>query len=276
LFARRSAIAIAIALSSVACEDKQGSDNQGISIFGIDTGNNLLRFGSMSPQNVTLNVAITGLQTGETVLGIDFRPANALLYALGSTSRLYVVDTTTAVATAVGFSAVGPFATLLSGASFGFDFNPTVDRLRVLSDLEQNLRLHPDNGNIAVIDTALTFAFGDPYYGNDPGIVATAYTNSFVGASSTTLYAIDANREALVVLQAPNSGRMTRVGTLGTLDVNGATGFDIHGKTGVAYATLTASGKSKLYTINLSSVTATFVGDIGSSLPVHGIAAAPQ
>ena len=83
---------------------------------------------------------VTGLQSNETLLGIDFRPATGELYGLGSTSRLYKVDPTTAVATAVG----GQFSRCLSGFSFGFDFNPVIDRIRVVSETNQNLVLESE------------------------------------------------------------------------------------------------------------------------------------
>lgn len=265
----------ALTISFVACEDKMNSDTLGLSIFGVDTANNLIRFGSMSPGNVTLSSAITGLQAGETILGIDFRPADNLLYALGSTSRVYVLDTLSAAATFVGFSALGPFSPLLNGAAFGFDFNPTVDRIRVLSDVEQNLRLNPINGNVAATDTLLAYTASDANFGANPNIVAAAYTNSVVGATTTILYAIDANRDALVILRAPNSGQMITLGPLGIIDANNFTGFDIAGRTGVAFVTFTASGKSTLYILNLNTSTTTLVGDVGNGSPLHSIAVAP-
>src|SRR4030095_14815219 len=103
-------------------------------------------------------------QGGENVLGIDFRPATGELYGLGSTSRLYRIGIANGAAVQVG---AGPFSPLLSGTDFGFDFNPQSDRIRVVSDAEQNLRLNPDNGTIAGVDTNL----------NPPGnVVAAAYT----------------------------------------------------------------------------------------------------
>jgi hypothetical protein len=53
----------------------------------------------------------------------------------------------------------------LNGSSFGFDFNPTVDRIRVQSDADQNLRLNPATGALAATDTTLSFAVGDTNQG---------------------------------------------------------------------------------------------------------------
>ena len=61
-------------------------------VFAVSSANQLVRFNTASPGTVTTVGTITGLQGGETVLGIDFRPATGELYALGSTSRIYVVN----------------------------------------------------------------------------------------------------------------------------------------------------------------------------------------
>jgi hypothetical protein len=226
----------------------------------------------MNPGTVTNRGATAGLQAGETIVGIDFRPANNLLYALGSTSRVYILDTLTAAAVQVG---VNPFTPSLNGTAYGFDINPTADLIRVHSDAEQNLRLDPKTGATAATDSMLAYAVTDLNNGANPNIVGTAYTNSFAGASTTALYAIDANRDVLVILPNPNNGKMTTVGPLNLVNANNFTGFDIAGDTGVAYAAFVTSGKSTLYTVNLQSAITTFVGQIGNSAAVHSIAVAP-
>src|SRR4029434_5405847 len=94
---------------------------QSVNAFAVTASSNqLVRFNTATPGTIITVGTITGLQAGEGVLGIDFRPATGELYALGSTSRLYTVNKTTAVATLVA-----PLSTALSGTAFGFDFNPT-------------------------------------------------------------------------------------------------------------------------------------------------------
>jgi hypothetical protein len=161
-------------------------------IWAISTTNTLLRFDSSSPGTIVSSVAVTGLQVGEQILAIDFRPLNGQLYGLGSTSRLYTINRTTGAATQVGS---GTFSTPLSGTSFGFDFNPVADRIRVVSDAEQNLRLNPDTGTVAAADSNLNPA---------GSVVAAAYTNSFPGATSTTLYGIDSASDMLVLIGGPS------------------------------------------------------------------------
>src|SRR5262249_38094670 len=64
-------------------------------LTGLLLGNRVATFDSATPGTLLTNVSITGLQGGETLLGIDRRPADGLLYGIGSTSRLYTLNTTT-------------------------------------------------------------------------------------------------------------------------------------------------------------------------------------
>ncbi len=262
----------AIVALAAACEsDSTGpTELRGERIYAVDTSNNLVLFGSQSAGTPTRSTAITGIAAGERIEGIDFRPADGKLYAVGSTSRVYVVDTVTAVATATGPA----FTPALSGSAFGFDFNPVPDRIRTHGSGGQNLRLNPNNGAIGAVDGALRYRDGDTGVNQTFAITGTAYTNSVAGATTTTLYAIDSARDVLVTLAAPNDGLMTTVGALGvntTQDV----GFDIFPTTGAAYATLTgANGRSSLYTINLATGAATLVGELRGVGPLRGIAVA--
>ena len=240
-------------------------------IVALTAANHLLSFDSATPGTITSNVQVTGLQTGETLLGIDFRPATGALYALGSTSRLYELNTTTGAAKLIG---PGAFTPALSGTRFGFDFNPTVDRIRVTSDADQNIRLNPDTGAVAATDTNLQFAAGDPHAGANPNVVGSAYSNNFAGATVTVLYDIDSGVDALVIQNPPNGGTLNTVGALG-IDASNDVGFDISGVTGAAYATISPN----LYSINLQSGLATLIGVIGGPGPTElivDIAAAVQ
>ena len=85
---------------------------------------------------------------GVSLKGIDFRPATGDLYALGSDRVVYRVNPETAIAVAEG-PAFELMATALNGDRIGFDFNPTVDKIRVTSDADDNLRLDPGPGQPA-------------------------------------------------------------------------------------------------------------------------------
>ncbi len=128
------------------------------SLTAITSTSNLVMFDSSTPGTILSSVAISGLQSGETLLGIDRRQANGLLYGLGNTSRIYTVDITTVLATAVNGAPISP---ALTGTAFGFDFNPVPDRIRVVSTDTTNFRLNPNIGTLAGTDTPLTYVAGD-------------------------------------------------------------------------------------------------------------------
>ena len=71
-------------------------------------GYNLVPFDLANPSVVDgFFIGISGVTAGETLVGIDFRPLNGLLYGLGEnsatdTATLYVISTRTGVAAAVG------------------------------------------------------------------------------------------------------------------------------------------------------------------------------
>ena len=106
----------------------------------------LIRFNVGQPSRILSKSARSGLQPGTSVLGIDCRIAKGQPFALGSSGRLYRVDAASGTAVAVG----APIAMTLSGDKFGVDFNPTAERLRVVSSTGLNLRLHRATG--AMVD----------------------------------------------------------------------------------------------------------------------------
>jgi uncharacterized protein (TIGR03437 family) len=248
-------------------------------IFALTASNNLVSFNSGTPDSLISTRTITGLQPGESLLGIDFRPATGQLFAVSNASRVYTINTTTGTATPVGGAAL---ATPLNGTAFGFDFNPQPDRIRVVSDARQNLRLNPNNGTLQIADTMLAFAAGDANANATPNAVGAAYTNNVAGTATTTLYVIDSNLDILVLQgsvggtpNSPNGGQLTTVGAL-TINTTDQAGFDIAPQTGAAFASLTAPGalSSQLFTINLTSGAATLIGNIGANDVVRDIAVA--
>jgi len=235
-------------------------------IYGVTNTNTLISFERANPATVYTKAPITGLQSGEQIVGIDFRPSNGLLYGLGNSSRLYTIDTATAVATEVGS---GPFSPALSGTDFGFDLNPVVDRIRVVSNTDQNFRLDPDTGVVEASDATLAYDSSDPNTSANPNVVGLAYTNNTVGATSTTLYGIDSTLDTLIRVgspdgspTSPNSGQLFTIGALGfNTGVN--TNFDILPGGDTALAALTPQGApfSILHTINLTTGVATEVSN---------------
>lgn len=218
--------------------------------YAVSTTNNLLIFNPTNPSSV-VSKPITGLASGENVVGLDFRPVNGQLYALGSGSRLYTINAASGAA-----AAVGTLSTALTGTSFGFDFNPTVDRIRIVSNTGQNLRVNPANG-VAIVDGSL-----NP---GSPTVSAAAYENNFAGATATTLYVIDHTSDKLFAQTPANAGTLTEIGSLG-VNVEATNGYDISGTSDTGYAILTVGGATKLYTIDDDSGKAKAMGDFSGAV----------
>jgi hypothetical protein len=150
-----------------------------------------------------------------------------------------------------------PFTTL-SGTRFGVDFNAMDGQLRIQSDTGQNVRIDVDAG------TVVTEANLNP---GTPQVVGTAFTNSYVGATSTTQYELDLAAGALV--RQTSNAILATVGSFNagtTFTLEG--GFDIAGgENGLPLAALQPTGatQSTLYRVNLGSGALTSIGLLGSS-----------
>jgi hypothetical protein len=234
-------------------------------IYGLTNLQQLVTFDS-NTRAVTSTQGLTGFSiSGEILIGIDVRPATGQLYGFSNQNNLYVINPTTGASSLVGV-AVSPAP---AGSYKSIDFNPTVDRIRLVSSGGTNLRLNPDTGAIAATDGSLAFAAGDPNAGDAPAVVNAAYTNSVAGATTTTLYTIDALNDILTTQNPPNNGTMNTVGAIG-FDIassSGFTGFDISGSSGLAYLvgnSLFGGGltANSLYTVNLATGQATVAGAV--------------
>jgi hypothetical protein len=246
------------------------------SIWAIDASNKLLSFKGGETDKISIPKAVTGLQAGDKLVGVDFRPANGQLYALavnGASGRLYTINPLNGAATPVGAGFTMPqSAGASAGKDYGFDFNPTVDRIRVVADSRDNFRLHPDTGAVAGADLGLS---------EGALVTGVAYDRNFAGSKMTTLYAIDPNADQLVTIggidsaPSPNGGVVRKVGPLG-VNASNDVGFDISvGPEGVAFALLTVNNQPGLYSIYLPSGLATLVRTLNVKTPIVDIAVAP-
>lgn len=209
-------------------------------IFAVTTGGSLVRLDNIGLANLSTQ-ALTGLAGGETVFGVDFRPATGQLYILGSTGQLYTVNTTTAVATAVG----APLT--LSGSSFGFDFNPSVDRIRIISSNGENLRVNPDTGALAGTDTNISPAgvyAAAAYTPASPGNPTTLYDFEVNGSQFGTQGGVDGN-------PSPNGGVFMPIANLG-INISSETQFDIDSQ-GNGFFTTFDGAVTRLYYIDLDN-----------------------
>ena len=222
--------------------------------YAVDLMNNLLIF---NPKNTGTIVSknILGLAAGENVVGIDFRPLNGQLYGLTSNSRIITINASSGV-----IAVVGTLSTPLSGTDFAFDFNPLVDRIRIISNTGQNLRYNPNDATLPVLVDGMI----NP---GSPEITAAAYANNFAGTTSTALFDIDAATDMLYLQMPPNDGTLKAIGPLG-INVSAASGFDIGGTSGTAWAILVVNGAPGIYEINTITGGATLLS--GFATPVNG------
>lgn len=248
---RRISIAAALLLAFPAAAQA------GERIAAVTATGTLLTFDNANPADV-LEVPITGLEAGVTLRGIDYRPATDQVFAIaaptgqatGQTASTYIIDVDTGMARLSAISAAIP---LFGDVTTAYDFNPNVDRLRVMNVNDENFRLNPNNGALAADDPNVNPTTAD--------LVEVAYDRNAhtAGSVSTTLFAINRASSALSLIggvngtPSPNGGAVTDIGPLGTaLDADKSAGFDIS-VTGVAHAALTSGGVTRYHQINLAT-----------------------
>lgn len=236
-------------------------------VVAATANNQLVSFSPLNPGSFASTVVITGLQGGETLVGLDFRPSNGMLIGLTNAGRVYSVNQQTGAATLRATSTA-----TLSGANFAPDFNPVVDLVRQLSDGNQNIVINVDSGATTPQGNLNRAAFA---------VTAAGYTNSVTGAPPTTLYDIDSTNNVLLIQSPQNNGTLMPVGPLG-ISVSGVSGFEITGTTTgtqAAYAAFqVAGGPPTLYTINLTTGAATRIAPIGvaAGATITGLSSAPS
>ena len=221
--------------------------------FGATANGRLVSFTLENPLNATSR-KITGLASGDAIVGIDERPNGGALYAVtkrtGNVGRVYTINPATGQAT-LAFALVAPGRTTaggaatpiaLSGTQFGVDFNPAADALRIVSNTGLNLRALPSDRVVATVQRFAGDTFTDGALSYSPitanprpveaGVNSAAYTNNDTDPNTgTTLYDIDAvSQRDLVTQNPPNDGTLVKTADLdlGTRQVQG---FDIRGGT---------------------------------------------
>lgn len=236
------------------------SPAQATTFYGLLGSDRIVTFNSATPGTIVGNSAIVGLGAGEVLTGIDVRPATREIYTVATSGNVYRLVPGGGAYNAV---LVGNVTTTpVVGTNFGIDFNPVPDRLRFVSDGDQNLRINPNTG-IAIVDGAI-----NPM---DLNLIGSAYTNSFNGGSlATSLFGIDSLTASLVRSINPNAGSYVSVGSLGLgpIGTDARIGFDIVGRRNAFLAY-----NDNFYSVNLDSGSATLIGAIGGPGNVRGLTA---
>ncbi len=180
------------------------------------------------PNSIISSIKIKMLEQEDQLVGIDYRPKDEKLYAVGLLGNLYTLDPNTGVATFLRKLTADPtdttdgnlpFSKIVGDANLiSVNFNPAADRLRVITNTGQNLRINVDTG-ATITDGAI-----NPI-ANNHVIVAAAYTNAFAGTATTKLYSID-QTSGRIYLQNANAGTLGNSAALeGSIDTQGGGGF---------------------------------------------------
>jgi Domain of unknown function (DUF4394)/IPT/TIG domain len=210
--------------------------------------------------------------------GIDFRPANNLLYGITDTDQIYIIDPAsgaTKFVSTLPTSFDGGFQSLM-------DFNPVVNALRLIGSNDQNLAVaNAPGADLSVTNPqlSLVYADGDRNEGVDPNVTAGAYTNNVPNATQTVLYNIDPDKDVLTiqslaipgpnqVVTGPNQTANGINRTVGSLGVNFApvAGMDIYTNPQTLVNNAVAVSGSTLYCISLDTGVATVIPPLNPAI----------
>lgn len=198
----------------------------------------------------TTGYSINALDIGEQVLAIDYRNSEGTLYALtrlGSEGRIITITPTTGAITRVSTlktDTTGGAFTLNANVGYTIDFNPTVDRLRIIGSDDTNYRVDVLTGE-TITDGSISIASAT--------IAGVAYTDNFTAAAgrTTTLFGIDTATDALYSFISANAGTLTTPSkTLGIGDVTSVNGFDINPSSNALTAVLSVAGSPAVYSLD--------------------------
>jgi hypothetical protein len=244
----------------------------------VTADNHLVRFFSMTPQTALSTIAITGLQPGETIHGIDYRPSRPnddTMYALGSTGRLYRLSIA-GVATQVGLA---PINLPLQGTQFGIAFDPDTDLLRVVSNQRQNFRVNVDTATVVDGDPDTEGVQPDtPLSPATVEVSSIAYTKAPVGNLARSLAGFDTTHAALVRIGGMNGDPSPDTGivaSIGEFDTGGGdSGFDWSDRENIGYASVSHLGENRLMRVTPNGG-AFAIGSIAAPSSVVALAVEP-
>ncbi len=213
----------------------------------------------------TTGYSINALDIGEQVLAIDYRNSEGALYALtrlGSEGRIITITPTTGAITRVSTlktDTTGGAFTLNANVGYTIDFNPTVDRLRIIASDDTNYRVDVLTGE-TITDGSISIPSAT--------IAGVAYTDNFtaIAGRTTTLFGIDTTTDALYSFSSANAGTLNATSkTLNIGDVTTVNGFDIDPSSNALTAVLSVAGSPAVYSLDATG--ASNVASRSASLP---------
>ena len=260
---------IALALGFVA-SSAAFNVAQAASLVGLSTNNQIGVFDSANVAAASF-INISGLSSGESLIGIDLRPSNNTIYGISTSNNVYTVNASSGAATFVT-----ALSTSIINASLGYgiDFNPVADfsgatSLRLVSSAGNNYAINATTGAVTVA-TSITG-------GNYSAVSYTGSTPSGAPAS-TMLYYVDASDNTLNKNVAPGTFNAPKIEEVGKLNANigSINGFEIFAD-GSAFLAATVgdgNGQTQLFDVDLVTGKASQIRQFGRG--VIGLAAAPS
>lgn len=243
-------------------------------IIGVDLDDLEYARSVVTVAQATDSNAVPGaLDMGEVILDVDYRNAEGMLYALtrkGTEGRIVRIEPRTGVIARVSLlsadagDTVGeaaPYSGLSATESYTMDFNPSVDRLRVIGSDGSNLRIDVLTGE-TITDTRITPAGAkvagigyrddfNPAPGS--GRAAPLFSIALV-AGSTKVFPTNANAGTLDEANSKDLG-------LSVSDV--ISGYDVNPLNNRGIAIFAGSGGTRVYNIDPAAASGSAASQLG-------------
>ncbi|MFE7093091.1 DUF4394 domain-containing protein [Streptomyces erythrochromogenes] len=244
----------------------------GLSAIGLTSDQRLVEFEVNKPSKTWSLGRVSGLAGDTKLVGIDFRVQNEKLYGVGDRGGIYTLNTANARA-----MKVSQLTEALAGTTFGVDFNPAANRLRVISNTGQNLRHNIDDPAAPLtttVDGTLTNPTTPP--STAMGVTGAAYTNNDLNtATATTLFDLDTMADRISLQSPANAGALAPTGNLG-VNADLDAGFDIYfnatSGTNHGFVAIGTAGAYRLYSVDLLAGKATDKGAFPKKYQVTDLA----
>ncbi|MEU7011458.1 DUF4394 domain-containing protein [Streptomyces sp. NPDC046332] len=262
----------ALAASDAASKALPAHDHKSLHAIGLTGDQRLVEFDVHKPSKTWSLGKVSGLSGDTKLVGIDFRVQNEKLYGVGDKGGIYTLNTTNAKA-----KKVSQLTVALAGSTFGVDFNPAANRLRVISNTGQNLRHNIDDPAAPLtttVDGTLTNPTMPP--STAMGVTGAAYTNNDLNAATaTTLFDLDTAADRISLQSPANAGPLAPTGNLG-VDAALDAGFDIYynsmAGTNHGFAAIGTGGAYRLYAVDVLTGKATGKGAFPTKYQVTDLA----
>jgi hypothetical protein len=213
---RAAIAAAAVAAASLAFASSALAWNTD-ELYGVTDASppHLVSFAPVNPITFSSDETITGLGANDAVAGMDTSPRDGGLYILTHDNtnnlKLWALDASTGTATLIGQLTAAPGDVYLlnqeTAASYGVDFNPQSNLLRVIGDgTFSNLRVNPANAQVTT-DSAITG--GSPTSAQLRGVAF--HNNDNTLATNTVQYVYDWANDDWGTVNPPNGGFFAKI-----------------------------------------------------------------